>query len=140
MKNSQFKIEKTLNVSPASAWEIIGAVKGVDQWLAPITACRVEGDKRYCTTEAGEFSEDIIKVDHDNREFHYGIPAQNLIPVQNIIGAMKVREAAEGKALVEWSWKFEVEDENEATAKEAFAMTGDMGLQGIEGLILSRVA
>ena len=135
MKNSNFKIAQTINVSPEEAWKVIGAVKGVDQWLAPITACRVEGDKRYCTTEAGEFSEDILKVDHENRVFQYAIPSQNMIPVQNILGEMKVSQTQDGKATVNWSWSFEVLDENEAQAKEALGMVGGMGIKGIESLI-----
>ncbi len=135
MKNSNHSIALTLDVSPEEAWKIIGAVKGVDQWLAPITACRVEGDKRYCTTEGGEFSEDILKVDHNNKIFQYGIPSQNMIPVQNILGEMKVLDADGGRATVEWSWAFEVAEENETQAKETLSMVGNMGLKGIESLI-----
>lgn len=135
MKKSNHKIALTIDASPEEAWNVIGAVKGVDQWLAPITACRVEGNKRYCTTEAGEFSEDILKVDHNNRVFQYAIPEQNMVPVENILGEMKVLQADNGNATIEWSWNFDVEDQNEAPAKEAFSMVGNMGLKGIEALI-----
>ena len=135
MKNSDFKIAVTIDVTPEEAWNVIGAVKGVDQWLAPITACRVEGNKRYCTTEAGEFSEDILNVDHDRKVFEYAIPSQNMIPVQNVEGKMQVLAAAEGQSTIEWSWVFEVEEENEVPAKQAFGMVGNMGIKGIESLI-----
>ena len=135
MKNSDFKIAVTIDVTPEEAWNVIGAVKGVDQWLAPITACRVEGNKRYCTTEAGEFSEDILNVDHDRKVFEYAIPSQNMIPVQNVEGKMQVLAAAEGQSTIEWSWVFEVEEENEVPAKQAFGMVGNMGNKGIESLI-----
>lgn len=135
MKTTDHKISKTLDVSAEAAWEVIGAVKGVDQWLGPITSCRVEGNKRYCGTEGGEFEEDILKLDHENRVFQYAIPAQHIVPVKNILGEMKVNPAANEQALVEWSWKFEVEEQDEAQARETFNMMGNMGLEGIENFI-----
>lgn len=138
MKSSNHKISVTINTSAKEAWKIIGAVNGVDQWLAPITACRVEGDKRYCTTEQGEFSEDILKVDHENKTFKYAIPEQNMIPVANIIGQMTVLETADDKATIEWTWDYEVEEEKDEDAKSAFTMVGNMGIKGIEELILAK--
>ncbi len=134
MKKSNHKISATIDVTPTEAWQIIGAVGGVDKWLAPIQACRVEGDKRFCTTEDGEFSEDILKVDHENKVLEYLIPSQNMLPVENIQGRMQVT-ASEGKAVVEWAWAFDVEETNEAGAKEMLSMVGNMGITGIESLI-----
>ena len=138
MKSSNHKIEVTINTSAAAAWKIIGAVNGVDQWMAPITACRVEGDKRYCSTEQGEFSEDILKVDHENRIFKYAIPEQNMIPVENIVGEMTVLESADQKAIINWSWNYNVEEAKDEDAKSALTMVGNMGIKGIEELILSK--
>lgn len=138
MKKSEQKISIPIDVTPESAWNVIGAVSGVDKWLAPmITSCRVEGDKRYCSTEHGGFTEDILKVDHVNRELHYAIPEQNMIPIKNIVGMMKVRESDHGKAIIDWQWKFDVEEKTEAQAKEMLAGSGQMGISGIEKLILS---
>ena len=134
MKKSDHKISVTIDVTPSEVWQIIGAVSGVDKWLAPIQACRVEGDKRFCTTEEGEFSEDILKVDHQNRVLEYRIPSQNMLPVENIQGRMHVQDS-QGKATVEWAWEFEVEETNEASAKEMLSMVGSMGISGIESLI-----
>lgn len=134
MKKSNHKIAVTIDVTPADAWQIIGAVSGVDRWLAPIQACRVEGDKRFCTTEDGEFSEDILRVDHQNRVLEYRIPSQNMMPIENIEGRMQVVEQ-EGKASVSWTWDFDVEEANEASAKEMLSMVGNMGITGIESLI-----
>lgn len=130
-----------INATPEAAWKVIGAVTGVDQWLAPvITACRVEGNKRFCTTETGEFSEDILKVDHRQCELHYAIPQQHFLPVKNIVGVMKVRARDDNQALIEWSWTFEVEPHREAEAKEMLAATGALGIQGIENLVLSKIS
>lgn len=137
MKKSQQKVSVKINVSPAKAWEIIGGVDGVDKWLEPIQTCRVEGDKRYCTTADGGFEEDILKVDNENRVLHYAIPEQHMIPVKNIVGYMKVREADIDTAIVDWEWKFDVEENQETQAKEMLVGVGEMGIKGIENLILS---
>ena len=137
MKKSEQKVSVNINVSPEKAWEIIGAVDGVDKWLAPIETCRIEGDKRYCSTEEGGFEEDILKVDHENRELYYAIPEQNMIPVRNILGMMKVREGDDNNSVVDWQWRFDVEENSEAQAKEMLAGIGQMGIQGIETLIQS---
>lgn len=134
MKKSNHKVSQTIDVSPSAAWQIIGAVEGVDKWLMPIQACRVEGGKRYCTTEKGEFAEDILKIDHENYIFKYRIPSQNMMPIENILGQMSVNSAG-GKAVVEWAWEFDVEEATEATAKEMLTMIGNMGIEGIESLI-----
>lgn len=139
MKKSEFKISQTIDVLPQEAWEVIGAVSGVDQWLMPITDCKVEGNKRYCSTEDGSFEEDILNVDHDAMQLDYAIPHQHMIPVMNILGNMQVSDNG-GKAEITWSWKFDVTEENEAPAKEAFGMVGGMGIQGIESLIKEKVA
>ena len=134
MKKSKHEISMTLKATPEDAWSVIGKVSGVDQWLGPITACRVEGDKRYCTTENGEFSEDILEVDHEQMRLRYAIPAQNMLPVENILGEMKV-DNEQGLAQVSWSWEFDTTEANEAEAKEMLTGIGTMGLNGIENLL-----
>lgn len=137
MKKSEQKVSIPIKVTPEAAWNVIGAVGGVDKWFTPILTCRVEGSKRYCSTEQGGFTEDILKVDHANKEFHYAIPVQNMIPIKNIIGMMKVRQGEDGNAIVDWQWKFDVEEGTEAQAKEMLAGAGQMGISGIEKLIIS---
>lgn len=140
MKNSSFEVSQIIDASPEQAWDIIGAVSGVEKWLGPITACRTEGDKRFCTTEGGTFEEDILNLDHHSRVLEYSIPKQHMIPVQNIVGKMVVTAATNGNAQVNWHWDFEVLEENEATAKSTFEMLGGMGISGIETLIKQKAA
>ncbi|TNE65085.1 MAG: SRPBCC family protein [Bacteroidetes bacterium] len=135
MKKSIQTIAATINATPEDTWTIIGAVDGVDKWLAPITACRVDGDKRYCSTDEGSFEEDILQVSHENRLLRYAIPEQHMIPVQNILGQMNVLEAPGGKAIVTWTWEFDVEEDKEQEAKEMLAMVGNLGISGIESLL-----
>ena len=138
MKRSKQSITATIGITPEQAWQVIGAVKGVDQWLAPIQACRVENGKRFCTTEHGEFSEDILEINHNERILRYHIAQQNMLPISNIDGRMQVSLGPGEKAQLEWSWEFDVEESQEAEAKEMLAMVGNMGFSGIETLVKSR--
>ena len=140
MKKSEQKVSVKINASPEKAWEIIGAGGGVDKWLEPIETCRLEGDKRYCTAGGIEFAEDILKIDHEKKEFHYAIPKQHVIPVQNIIGVMRVHGKEENQSVVDWEWTFDVEEDQEATAKEIFTGLGQMGIKGVENYITSNTS
>lgn len=136
MKKSNEKVTIEVHAPAEKVWKIIGAVGGVDKWFAPvIKTCRVEGDKRYCTTDVGPLNEDILEVNHQSKIFRYGIPEQNMIPVKNILGTMKVNDLGNGKSAVEWSATFDVEEDKEVQAKEMFRGAWTMGINGIEKLI-----
>ena len=122
--------------SVADVWDVIGAVSGVDQWLNPmIEACRVDGDKRYCTAQGAEFEEDILEVNHTTRTFRYGIPQQHLMPAANILGTMHVRAGDGSSAIVDWGWTFDVEADKEEEVKGMLAQVGEMGVNGIDAYI-----
>ena len=139
MKMSKKTVSKTISVSPEAAWQIIGAVSGVDKWFAPlIQTCKLEGNKRFCTTEGGLLEEDILEVNHEDRIFRYSIPKQPIIPVENIFGTMKVLEAENNQTTIEWTAEFKVQAEKEAEAQQMFEDAYGMGIQGIENYILSQ--
>lgn len=141
MKRSEQTVELNINVAPEAAWNIISALTGVEKWLNPVIVnSRVEGDHRICSIDGGEFTEDIISVDHDNMLLQYGIPEQPMMPVENIIGSMKVIAKENNTATIRWHWAFEVaNNENEAQAKEMLAGVGTMGIKGIEKLVQNEV-
>lgn len=139
MKQSNQKVSFEINVTPDEAWKVIGAVNGVDKWLAPIEACRVEGEKRYCTADGNEFEENILSIDNEHRELRYSIPKQQMMPVENILGSMKVNSSPNNNAIVDWQWQFDVEEDNEKTAKEMLAGVGEMGIKGLESFIQSKI-
>lgn len=133
MKQSEEKVRISIGTSAEAAWKVIGAVSGVDKWFAPlIQSCRVEGNKRYCTTEAGPLNEDVLEVNHESKVFRYGIPKQQLIPVDNIIGTIKVLPNGNSSSIIEWSAIFDVLPEKESEAKEMFKGAWTMGIQGLE--------
>jgi len=139
MKQAEEKITHLLNVTPDQAWEVISAVSGVDKWFGSmIKSCRVENDKRFCVTADGKpLNEQILEINHETKTFRFAIPTQELLPVENIIETMKVKDE-NGKALVEWSGTFDATDENAPIAQEAFRNLWKMGLQEMETFILNQ--
>ena len=136
MIKSEQKVSIGISSSANDVWTIISAVTGVENWFAPmITGSRLEGEKRVCTTEGGEFEEDIYEVNHTTKTFRYGIPKQHMMPVENILGTMQVREGKDGGSIVDWQWTFDVAKENEEQAQGMLAHAGELGINGIDALI-----
>lgn len=140
MKRTEEKISHPLNVSPEQVWKVIGSVGGVDKWFGSmIKSCRVEGDKRFCETADGiKLEEHILEVNHETKTFRFGIPKQDLLPVENIVETMQVKENGGGKAIVEWSATFNATEENAAVAGEAFRNLWKVGLTEMEAYILNK--
>lgn len=139
MIKSEQKVSIEIESPVNEVWDVISAITGVENWFAPmITGSRREGDKRVCTTEGGEFEEDIFEINHTTRTFRYGIPQQHMMPVQNILGTMHVREGAQSGSIVDWTWAFDVTAENEEQAKGMLAHAGEIGINGIDTLIKSQ--
>ena len=137
LHNVRESVIMTLSAPADKVWDVISAGDGVDKWFPSLIAtCRVEDGKRYCTTTDGAaLEEDIIEVNHEAKTFKYGIPSQSMLPVENILGTMKVTVAENGNALVEWSGTFDVASEDEQTAREAFKGLWQMGLNDLENYV-----
>ena len=87
------KVIKTVNKIDApleKVWSRIRTGESVDTWLPIITSCRVEGNKRYCTTEDGSLNETILRSDDQEKVFQYSIEEQNVFPVTGIVGTMRL--------------------------------------------------
>ena len=123
----------TTNPIPAPAaavWAQIRTGGGVDTWLPPITACRVEGNRRYCEAGEARLEETIESSDDATMTFKYSIQQQDLMPVSDIEGTMRVEAVDAGNSLLHWDVSFEVADE------ATFAMVKP----GIEGLYTAGAA
>ncbi|MEO1029936.1 MAG: SRPBCC family protein [Bacteroidota bacterium] len=140
MKKSSHSVEIQINANPEMVWDIVGSGKDVDKWMAPITSCKVEGQKRYCATADGSFEEDILEVDQVNKRFSYLIPTQHLLPIKDIHGTMQVKSVDADTAIINWSWEYLVEDTDDQKVREALNGLGEMGIKGIETFANSLVS
>ena len=131
MKNTMIKVKKTIDVAPEKVWSTIANVGGISTWFPVITACRVEGNQRYCTMQGGgELEETMISTDKATRTFTYSVDKHPL-PWGPAHCEMKVNDAGGGKSEIIWTSSFECADEVAAKATEM--MQGLYG-QGIEAL------
>lgn len=101
----------TINAPTNKVWDNISKATGVDEWLPVITACHLDGDKRVCVTEQGEMNETILKIDNEKREFQYSIDSQPLLPIENVVGTMRVKSSGEQTSLL-WDLEFTIKDES----------------------------
>lgn len=130
---SSHSVSFAVNAQPEKVWQVIRSGGNVDKWLAPvITSCRIEGGKRICGTESGEFTENLLGVDDSQRVFRYEIPQQHLLPVENIRGSMKVSTMTNGQAEVTWTWIYDVEEADEENAREALSGMAPLAQSGLE--------
>ena len=128
----------TINASIEKVWENISKATGVNTWLPVITACRLEGQgegaKRVCTTEQGDMKETIVKIDHEKKIFQYSIDTQPLLPIENVLGTMELREN-NGNTRLNWSLEFVIQDESlfpiVQQAIEGMYAEGATGLENI---------
>lgn len=124
----------TINAPINKVWANISKSTGVNEWLPVITACKLDGDKRICSTEQGDMNETILKVDNDNKLFQYAIDSQPLLPIGNIIGTMQVFEL-EGKTQLNWDLNFTIQDENMLPmVKQAIEGMYAAGANGLENI------
>lgn len=140
--NQVIKTSHQLSSSVDKVWECIKDGTGVDKWLPVITDCQLNGDgagaKRICTLEQGRMLETILKIDHENRIFQYAIDEQPLLPIENIIGTMQVKENGEGSVLT-WDLSFNLENANLlSTVTQAIEGLYAAGANGLEELSNSK--
>jgi len=124
----------TINAPSNKVWANISKATGVNEWLPVITSCHLDGDKRVCLTDQGEMNETILKIDHENLEFQYSIDRQPLLPIENVVGTMKVNEYGEQTQL-QWDLEFTIKDESlfemVKQAVEGMYAAGAAGLETI---------
>ncbi len=124
----------TINAPIDKVWANISKATGVNEWLPVITACKLDGDKRICTTEQGDMNETILKVDNDNKLFQYAINSQPLLPIGNIIGTMQVFELG-GITQLNWELNFTIQDETMLQmVKQAIEGMYAAGANGLENI------
>lgn len=92
-------------------WAHIRTGEGVNTWLPIITTCRVEGNKRYCTTENGSLDETILKSDDQAKVFQYAIEKQDVFPVSDIKGTMRLEQISANETTLLWDVEFDIQDE-----------------------------
>jgi len=131
----EIKTTNRIDAPIDQVWEHLRTGENVNSWLPIITSCRLEGNNRICSTENGELEETILKSDDDTKTFQYSIEKQNMFPIENILGTMKLNEVGQDQTDLHWDISFSLEDESLFTAiKEGIEGVYQMGAAGLEQL------
>jgi carbon monoxide dehydrogenase subunit G len=121
-----------INAPIEKVWANISKATGVDEWLPVITACRLDGNKRVCSTEQGDMNETILKIDNDQKIFQYAIDEQPLLPIADVIGTMQVFEQ-DNHTKLNWNLEFTLQDETMyGIVKQAVEGMYAAGANGLE--------
>lgn len=121
-----------LKANPEKVWKTISKASGVNDWLPIITSCKLDGDRRICSTEQGDLKETILEIDDKNKTFTYAIDEQPLLPIQNVVATMKVISKNEYTEL-SWNMDFDIEDESQLPiVEEAVRGLYSAGAEGLE--------
>jgi hypothetical protein len=105
--------EIEVNADAGEAWKRVADAGGVDKLVGMITACRLEGDRRYCTMADGsKVVERVISIDHPNMRLAYTI-TEGPIPLEYHSASMQVHGSDKGTRLV-WTWDFKPDGLSEA--------------------------
>jgi uncharacterized protein YndB with AHSA1/START domain len=121
-----------VNAPIEKVWTNISKATGVNEWLPVIKACRLDGNKRVCSTEQGDMNETILKIDNDQKIFQYSIDEQPLLPISDIIGTMQVLEQ-DNNTKLNWNLEFTLQDETMyETVKQAVEGMYAAGANGLE--------
>ena len=100
-----------ISAPAAKVWANLRTGEGVDKWLPPVTACRVEGNRRYCEAGDARLEETIEESSDETMTFCYSIQKQDMIPVTDIAGTIRVEAVDADNSLLHWDVDFDVESE-----------------------------
>lgn len=134
------KVNHESTQSSDNIWNVLKTGANVHEWLPFIASCELvgegEGAKRLCKTDQGkDVNESILKIDHENKTFIYGIDNHTMeMPTKNIIGKMAVLEV-NGKTNSCWEIEYDLTVDLDADTKlELEKGFKDMMLLGLQGL------
>ena len=113
-------VARTIRRAPEPIWALVRSGADVHQILpAVIKTCRLEGNRRFCTTEQGPLEETILTIDDEARLFRYRIDHQTLMPLERYEGSIHVTGTADGWCEVLWFATYELTDPSaEAAVRE----------------------
>lgn len=135
----EIKTINKINAPIELIWENLRTGEAVNSWLPIITSCRVEGNKRYCSTEDSILEETILLSDDQNKTFQYSIEKQDLFPVTGLKGTMQLKAIGEYETDLHWDVEFDLQDESIfPQIEEGIRATYAMGAQGLEELVKTK--
>lgn len=123
---------KQFDKSADEIWALIGDFHGIHKWVPGVEPSEAidGGKRRKMAMGPGHIIESL--VDEGERSYTYAID-EGPLPVANYKSTLSVKEAGEGKSVVEWHGTFDAaEGTPEENAVAVVEMVYDGGLAGLE--------
>ena len=89
-----------ISAPTSDVWALVGQFGGLDEWMAGVDACVVDGDLRTVSTMGMEITERLVGRDEAARTITYSIEGEGA-PVQSHQATISVLEA-DGGSEVTW--------------------------------------
>lgn len=91
-----------IDASPDEVWELVGTFGGLDNWMAGVDGCSVDGDVRTVETMGMTIQEKLVSRDADARTLTYAIVGEGA-PVESHEATITVMEKPDGASHVTWA-------------------------------------
>lgn len=95
----------TIAKPPSEVWALVGEFSGLDEWMAGVDECTVEGDVRTVHTMGMVITERLVGRDEAARAITYSIVGEGA-PVSAHEATISVHDAPEGSEV---TWAVTVE-------------------------------
>ena len=135
------EVHKTqeFDIAPDELWSLVGDFHGIHKWIAGVEPSEsLEGGKRR-KLKAGPGSAIVEELlEEGDRSYTYAI-VEGPLPVKNYKSTFAVKDAGDGKSLVDWKGTFEPADgATEESAVQIVDMVYSGGLDGLSKTLANR--
>lgn len=123
---------KEFDIAPDELWALIGDFHGIHKWVPGIQPSEsLDGGARRKLTLGPDGAIVERLVDEGDRSYTYAIE-EGPIPVRNYQSTISVKDAGDGRSIVDWHGKFDVEEgTTDEAAVQIVEMVYDGGLDGL---------
>lgn len=128
---SEVSISKRYDVSGTEMWERIGDPADIYQWHPAIQATEMKDDGKTridTLPDGGRVSETILE--QGARHHTYRID-ESPLPVENLIGTIRVRDEEDAACVVQWDATFDAAGISDAEATELVRGIFQAGLDAL---------
>jgi hypothetical protein len=125
------EVHKTqeFDIAPDELWALIGDFHGMGKWAGTDTESIDGGARRKIVMGPNAIIERL--VEEGERSYTYAID-EGPLPVANYVSTLSVKDAGDGKSVVDWHGKFDpAEGSDEAAAVQIVDMVYSGGLAAI---------
>lgn len=126
-------VSMDIAASPERVWQLIGGFNALPDWLPyiPVSELSEGGRVRSLANPSGQaIVERLLAFNEQDRSYSYAI-LQAPFPVTGYTSTLRVRDGADGKAVVDWSGSFTPDGVSEDDAVKLFHAIYHEGLTAL---------